>query len=102
MNAVNTNSRSPLMLAAINNRLDSVKLLLQAGTEVRLTDKVGRSALQCSVIKHVHGGKSEVVTEIVGLLHAAGERRKEGTSERPLHILVGRPGNLHRLIGLRS
>ena len=100
VNAVNTDSQSPLMFAAINNRPESVKLLLQAGAEVRLTDKVGRSALQCCVIKHVHGGKSEVVTEIVGLLHAAGERGKEGISEIPLHMLVTRPGPLHRLIGM--
>ena len=40
-----------------------------------------------------------MVTEIVGLLHAAGERRKEGISERPLHMLQGRPGP-RRLIGM--
>ena len=100
VNSLDTNSQSPLMLAASNKSLLSVKLLLQAGAEVRLTDKVGCNALHCSVIKHVHGAtKSKVVTEIVRLLHAAGERRKVATSERSLPKPLGRPGP-RRLIGL--
>ena len=99
VNALDTNSQSPLMLAAGDKSLLSVKLLLQAGAEVRLTDKVGCNALHCSVIKHVHGGKSKVVTEIVRLLHAAGERGKVRTSERSLPKPLGRPGP-RRLIGL--
>ena len=86
VNYLNWNSRSPLMLAACNKLLDSVKLLLQAGAEVRLTDRVGCNALHYSVIKHARGFKSEAVIEIVGLLLAAGERRKEGVSDRPLHM----------------
>ena len=55
MNAVNMNSQSPLMFAAGSNNLESVKLLLQAGVKVRLTDKAGCSTLQWSVVEHVHG-----------------------------------------------
>ena len=85
VNALNANGKSSLMLAASSSTLDSVKLLLQAGAEVRLTDRVGCSALHYSVIKHVRRGKSEVVTEIVRLLHAAGERKEEVRSlHKPL------------------
>ena len=88
VNALNTKDKSSLMFAADNNTLDSVRLLLQAGAEVRITDAVGFSALQCSLIAHLGGGKSEAVPEMVRLLLAAGEKKK-GISERSLHMLIG-------------
>ena len=80
VNSLSMNNRSPLMFAAVKNRLESVKLLLRAGAEVRLTDKVGCSSLQYSVVEHVRRGKSQVVTEMVRLLHAAGESKERRCS----------------------
>ena len=46
------------MLAAINNRLESVKLLFKAGAEVRITNYRGFSALQSYVLQYERGGRS--------------------------------------------
>ena len=77
INPLNTDHRNPLMLAAINNRLESVKLLFKAGAEVGITNNRGFSTLQSYVLTHEHRGRSEVDTEMVRLLHAAGERKEE-------------------------
>ena len=62
VNSLNTDHRNPLMIAAINNRLESVKLLFKAGAEVRITNYRGFSALQSYVLKYESGGRSEVDT----------------------------------------
>ena len=82
------NGRTLLMFAAIENRLDSVKLLLQAGAEVRITDSIGCSGLQCYVLKHERLGNSEVDTEMVRLLHAAGERKEAVNEEMVRHLAI--------------
>ena len=88
VNALGTDMKSPLMVAAVNNRPDSVKLLLQAGAKVRITEKFGGSTLQRYGVEHVGQEQSQGYKEMVRLLYAAGER-KEGMSQRLLHKLIG-------------
>ena len=81
VNALNSRNETALMQAAFGNRLDFIKLLFQAGAEVRIPHEAGCSTLQIYVLTHLFPWLSKCDTEMVRCLHAAGER-KEGLSQR--------------------
>ena len=86
VNARNSSKATALLVAAVGNRLDFVKLLLQAGAQVRIIYEVGCSTLQIYVITHLSPWRPKCDTEMIRLLHAAGER-KERVSERTIYQL---------------
>ena len=98
VNALNSRNETALLFAAVGNRLDLVKRLFQAGAEVRIPQRAECSVLQIYVFSYFDHGlsnydrmmlehirrKSKVDTEMVRLLHAAGER-KEGISQKTIN-----------------
>ena len=81
VNVMNFNNQSALMRAALSNNLECVKLLLQAGAKVRTKDKNGFGTLPLYVVRNILWRNSEVNTEMISVLHAAGETKEEASDE---------------------
>ena len=54
VNAVDIFGRTPLMMAALKNKIESVRGLIKAGADVNITDKKGKTALKhASEARHI-------------------------------------------------
>ena len=90
------NSQSALSEAVYKNSIECIKLLLQAGGHVRMTNKDGlpNYVVHCLKQLNLHSGKNQVNREIIRLLQVAGEiNRKEEINEGLIRVL-GRPTSL--------
>ena len=81
VNVLTFNNDTALMHAALSNKLECVKLLLQAGAKVRTKSNHGFGTLSLYVVKNILWRNSEVNTEMISVLHAAGERKEEASDE---------------------
>ena len=78
LNAIASRNENAFMMAAATNQVDCVKLLLKAGTEVGLICDSGYSTLLLCIVDNV----CAIDTELITLLHAAGERREPPSDEK--------------------
>ena len=86
------NSQSALSKAVYENSIECIKLLLQAGAHVRMTNKDGLPYYVVHCIKQLdlHSGKNQVNREIIRLLQAAGELKEEINEGLP-HVIGSPP-----------
>ena len=86
VNAVNSDNKTPLMLAALSNYTDYAKLLLRAGAEVKIMMNICFNILPVYVVSHLLREKPKIDTGMIALLYAAGET-KEGVYSLLVDVL---------------
>ena len=87
------NSQSALSKAVYENSIECIKLLLQAGAHVRMTNKDGLPNYVVHCIKQLdlHSGKNQVNREIIRILQVAGEINRKEEINEGLRRVLGRP-----------